>query len=119
MIPVLVFFGGGLGAVLRYGVSELTGKFSPAHFPTATFISNFLASLILGIVVVLFKEKTQSSESLYAFLAVGICGGFSTFSTFAKENLELFERGHITMGILNILVSVTLCMAAVYFGKRI
>lgn len=118
MIPVFVFLGGGIGAVLRYGMTLLLGKVNPAYFPTATFVSNFLASLLLGIFLVLFREKTHQSESFYAFFAIGICGGFSTFSSFAKENLDLFEKGHVAMGCLNILVSITLCIAAVYFGKR-
>jgi len=75
--------------------------------------------LILGITIGFLRHKTQATEGLYAFLVIGICGGFSTFSSFAKENLELFEKGHVLLGILNVLVSVLLCIAAVYFGKRL
>lgn len=119
MLALYVFLGGGIGSLMRYGISQLVGKVNPADFPLATFVSNLLASLILGVGIALLRHKTQSSEQLYAFLVIGICGGFSTFSTFAKENLELFEKGHLFLGILNILVSLVLCIAAVYFGKRI
>lgn len=119
MIPVYIFIGGGLGALLRYGVSSFVGKINPSDFPVATFISNVVASLILGVTIAFLRHKTQTSDAWYAFLVIGICGGFSTFSSFAKENLELFEKGNVFLGVLNILVSVVLCIAAVYFGKRI
>jgi CrcB protein len=52
-------------------------------------------------------------------MVIGICGGYSTFSSFAKENLELFEKGNYLIGGLNIAVSITLCIVAVYVGKKV
>jgi CrcB protein len=118
MLATLIFLGGGIGALMRYGLSQIVAKLQLADLPIATFLSNLVASLIVGVVIGLLRHKTASSEATYAFMVVGICGGFSTFSSFAKENLELFEKGHYLLGIGNIMVSVSLCILAVAIGKR-
>ncbi len=118
MSVVWVFIGGGLGAVMRFllglGVKPYADK-----FPLATLLSNVLASLLLGLFLVMIKSKVQHSEAWNQFLIIGICGGFSTFSSFAKENVELFERGQSALAILNILVNTALCILAVWLTKRI
>lgn len=114
----LVFLGGGLGAVLRFGTGALTNKWWSNTFPLATLISNFAACLVLGVTIAVLRDKIQSNDLWYTFIVIGICGGYSTFSSFAKENLELFEKGNYAIGVLNIAVSVALCIAAVYLGKK-
>lgn len=118
MIWLAVFLGGGLGSLMRYGTGLLTQKYWQHSFPLATLLSNLLACIILGITILILRGKIQHSDWWYAFIVIGICGGFSTFSTFAKENVELFQKGNIGLGILNIGLSVGLCMAAVYLAKR-
>jgi len=115
---LLVFLGGGLGSLLRFGVTAATAKWWNNMFPLATLISNVLACLILGFTIAVLREKVQNNELWYAFMVIGICGGFSTFSSFAKENIELFEKGNYLVGLLNIAVSVSLCMAAVYLARK-
>jgi CrcB protein len=116
---LLVFLGGGLGATMRFGTTALVTKWWQHAFPLATLISNVVACLVLGIVVALLRDKMQSNEQWYTFMVIGICGGYSTFSSFAKENLELFEKGNYLIGGLNIAVSITLCIVAVYVGKKV
>jgi CrcB protein len=115
---ILVFLGGGLGSLLRFSTSAVIGKWWQQAFPLATLVSNVIACLLLGITVAMLRDKVQSNELWYTFIVIGICGGYSTFSTFAKENLELFEKGNYAIGLLNILLSLGLCMAAVYLGKK-
>lgn len=116
---ILVFLGGGLGAVLRFGTSVLTAKWWHQTFPLATLLSNVVACLILGITVALLREKMHTHEAWYTFIVVGICGGYSTFSTFAKDNLDLFDKGNFAIAVLNIAVSVALCIVAVYLGRKV
>jgi fluoride exporter len=116
---LLVFLGGGIGSVLRFGTSALTARWWQHTFPLATLLSNVIACLVLGITVALLRDKMQSHELWYTFVVVGICGGYSTFSTFAKENLELFEKGNVAIGVLNIAVSLSLCIIAVYLGRKV
>lgn len=116
---LLVFLGGGLGATMRFGTTVLTAKWWQHTFPLATLISNVAACLILGITIALLRDKIHSNEHWYTFMVIGICGGYSTFSSFAKENLDLFEKGNYLIGGLNIVVSVALCIVAVYLGKKV
>jgi CrcB protein len=115
---VYVFLGGGLGALMRFGTSSVVAKWWQHLFPLATLLSNILASLILGITVALLRDKIQTHEGWYTFIVIGICGGYSTFSSFARENLDLFEKGNYAIAILNIFVSLSLCILAVYLGKK-
>lgn len=115
-----VFLGGGIGSLVRFGISQLILKFPKSVFPVATLVSNLLASLLLGVLLVLMmRMKPANAETFQAFWIIGICGGFSTFSTFAKENLELMERGQWIIAILNILVSIGVCIGMVYLGRKL
>lgn len=108
-----VGLGGALGAILRYSISLLPMKSS---FPILTFITNLIGAFIIGMVVGLF-EKNYLSSQLNLFLKTGVCGGFTTFSTFSLEALSLFENGKFILAILYIFMSVGGCIIGVYIGK--
>jgi CrcB protein len=119
MNAIWIFLGGGIGSLMRYGVSLLIQKIPALQFPVATLISNATASLLVGVFTVLaFKAKFMEPSGFHALFILGICGGFSTFSTFANENLDLFQKGYSALALLNIVVSIALCIGAVYLGRK-
>lgn len=108
-----VFFGGGLGSLFRYGISKLTHYFYNGNFPLATFISNILSCIIL-IIAVLYVKKMVDSELMKLFLITGICGGFSTFSTFSFETFVLLKTGHYTIALINIVLSLVVGVGLIF-----
>lgn len=114
-----VFLGGGIGSLLRYGVSrawlalDLRGT-----FPWATFASNILATAILAWLVLRMQPHFQERPGLAAFITVGICGGFSTFSTFSYENFLLFREGAPGLAMANIALNLIACLALFFFIAR-
>lgn len=113
---LLVFGGGGLGSVCRF----LVGKLYPAStslFPWATLTVNFLSCLIFGVVMMLGVEKINLSYPLKLVLITGFCGGFSTYSSFTAETVELFKHGHNGLAIGNIVGNFALSVAGLYLGS--
>lgn len=113
MTLVYVFVGGGLGSLARYGVNRLFAGSIP-NFPWATFISNILACIILAIVVLVLTHKSVGNEWLRPLVVIGFCGGFSTFSTFSGEGVQLIMDGNWGIALLNILVSIIAGMGLIY-----
>jgi CrcB protein len=111
----LVFLGGGLGSMLRFGISKTVLLISVFSFPVATIISNLIACLVLGVVVFSIKDRTAISASLVLFLITGFCGGLSTFSTFSFETLQLFRQGMYTYAISNIALSLGIGILSIYW----
>ncbi|WP_026897118.1 fluoride efflux transporter FluC [Daejeonella oryzae] len=112
---LLVFAGGGLGSVCRLMVSKLVNLYSPV-FPMATLASNFLSCVIFGALVMLGFNRMDFSYSLKLLLITGFCGGFSTYSAFTFETVELFKNGQQWMGISNIILNFGISVAGLYLG---
>ncbi|MCC8070045.1 MAG: fluoride efflux transporter CrcB [Ruminococcus sp.] len=107
-----VALGGALGTTLRYAISQIPYK---STFPILTLITNLLGAFLIGIVTGLAVKKNLS-ENTILFLKTGLCGGFTTFSTFSLEAFTLIKNQHITMGIIYIVLSVALCLIGVFSG---
>lgn len=118
-IFVAVFLGGGLGSVLRYCVQMLLHeRIVPYHFPWATFMVNILGSFMIGLFYAL-SARFHLSEEMRLFLTAGLCGGFTTFSTFSNDSLALLRQGDVTMFAIYVLLSVGLGILAVFAGASL
>lgn len=117
---ILVGIGGALGAMARYGFSVLVARFWTAGFPLATLLINIIGSTLMGILVGTFARTTPTmSNDIRLFVAVGILGGFTTFSSFSLDTIVLFERGELTQAIGYVALSVVVCLAGLYLGLLI
>lgn len=111
---LLVFVGGGLGAMARYFVTTtLAGKFG--NFPFGTLTANIFGSFLMGLLVGIIAGRS-SLENVRLLLAVGFLGGFTTFSSFSAETLTLIQGGQNFLAAANILVSVVAGLAACFAG---
>lgn len=112
---LLVFFGGGLGSVLRFIISKFLNT-SENGIPYGTFIVNVIGSFLIGIILGLAAKNESLSHSQTLLLATGFCGGFTTFSTFAYENHVFLKSGDFTSFALYTIVSFALGFLAVFGG---
>jgi CrcB protein len=108
---LMVALGGALGSVARFGLSNLIASRYSGNFPIATLIVNVTGSLAIG-----YLAATTMNPLARAFLMVGVCGGYTTFSAFSLQNLELLQNGNYGAAALNTILSVALCMGAVWVG---
>ena len=112
---LLVAAGGAIGAVGRYLAGLLIAARFGAGFPWGTFFVNVTGSFLIGIVLVLVERGTLPTAARL-FVGVGICGGYTTFSSFSYETLQLLNVGDVGPVLLNIFGQVILCLLAVYLG---
>ena len=113
-----VGLGSALGGMARYGCSGLAARYMGATFPWGTLIVNVSGSLIIGFLATLALADGRLLISPYAraFLMIGICGGFTTFSSLSLETLNLARDGEWLWASANVVLSVTLCLVAVWLG---
>ncbi len=117
MNQVLAIAGGGAaGALLRYWISSGVYLLVGRGFPYGTLVVNVLGSLLMGFLYIWLLERSLAGTAMRAFVLIGLLGAFTTFSTFSMETLNLVEAGHMGKAILNILVSVVLCIGAAALG---
>ncbi|MBP6024222.1 fluoride efflux transporter CrcB [Ferruginibacter sp.] len=113
---LLVGLGGAIGSMLRYAISLLV---TVKQFPYGTFIVNIAGSFIIGAVLALSLKNELFSNNWKIFLATGICGGFTTFSAFAAENMALLQSGKYGIAFIYIMASLLLGIAAVVLGFKL
>lgn len=115
----LVFFGGGVGAVLRYLVNVIMTKYVDDNLYWATLLVNVLGCLLFGIITAVVLKTTLINHSYALALTTGFCGAFTTFSTFAFENINMMNSGQIALSLGYIALSVILGISACYVGLKI
>lgn len=111
---IIVGLGGGIGSMIRYALYYII---KPALFPVATLLINISGSLLIGLVIGL-ALKQVIGDDWKLFLATGVCGGFTTFSAFSYENLELLQNGKIMTALLYIGVSLIAGIGAAWIGLK-
>jgi CrcB protein len=115
---IVVFIGGGIGSVVRFGISMVMYNYYKTVFPLATLVSNLLSCFVFGLAIYLLGGKINTEMPLRLLIITGFCGGFSTFSAFSFETVELMKSGYIAYAVLNVLVSVSACMGIIYLLTR-
>lgn len=110
--------GSALGGMARYGCSGLAARYIGAAFPWGTLIVNVSGSLVIGFLAALAAAdgRLLISPDARAFLMIGLCGGFTTFSAFSIETLDLARDGDWLWAGANVVLSVVLCLLAVWLG---
>ena len=111
---ILVFLGGGLGSVCRFGMSQLLVRYQ-LNFPLATLLANASACLLLGILTGLALRDGVPGTHRHLWM-IGFCGGFSTFSTFSNETWALLQSGQTGLALLNVAASLGVCLIAIWAG---
>ena len=110
-----VALGGAAGSLLRYWMSGWLNT-PEGRLPVGTLSINVIGSLLMGITFVLIMEKARLSPELRPLIMTGMLGGFTTFSTFSLEAVTLFNEGHTGAALIYVLLSVILCITALYIG---
>jgi len=111
---LLVFLGSGIGGCLRLGVSLLAKNYFPVSFPLGTLVANFLACILAGWLISKNTGPFPATFSWHILLVVGICGGFSTFSTFGFETWEMLAADKWGLALVYVLASVFLGLFAMW-----
>jgi len=116
---VWISLGAILGAGLRYFVSRVFARALSASFPYGTLAINVTGSFLLGLFLTWTTERVFADPRWRLFMAVGFCGSYTTFSSYAYETIMYFEQGHWSLFATNILTNNVLCLAAVIAGAAV
>lgn len=113
---LVVFIGGGAGSLARFYLSSALYQYLGKSFPYGILIVNVVGCLMMGFLAILLFHKFGGDGILRPALLVGFLGGFTTFSSFSLDALEMLQEGHIGKGVLYIGLSVVLCLIATAVG---
>lgn len=113
---LVVFFGAGIGGMLRHAVNVIAPRLLGLAFPYGTVAINVSGSLVMGLLIGYFASQHDPGQTWRLFLTTGIIGGYTTFSAFSLETVLLYERGELLLSALYVLGSVVLSIAALFAG---
>ncbi|MEL7425685.1 MAG: fluoride efflux transporter CrcB [Bacteroidota bacterium] len=116
MTYVWVFVGGGLGSLCRFGLAQWLNR--SGDYPWGTLLANGLACIILGVLVGVASKQSLSVEARL-LLMTGFCGGFSTFSTFSNELIQMLRQTDYTSAFVYLMLSMIFGLLAILLGMRI
>ena len=116
---LLVAGGGAVGSVCRFLTSSTVQRFTNTDFPFGTLSVNIIGSLVMGFLYVILVERSSMSMEWRALLLIGLLGGFTTFSSFSIETMNLLEQALWLKVITNIVASVVTCLFATWLGMKI
>jgi CrcB protein len=114
-----VLVGGAIGSLSRYGLDSWVERNTVSDFPWGTFAVNVTGCLVVGFVIAALVDRHQAPAWLRAALVVGFCGGFTTFSTFSQETVDLLEAKLTMLAVANVSASVVTAILAVLLGAAI
>lgn len=113
---IYVATGGSIGSLLRFLLTGYVYQWLGRGFPWGTLVVNVIGSLLMGFLFFMFTERVMINADLRSAILIGGLGAFSTFSTFSIETLNLIESGATILALANVLLSVILCVCAVWVG---
>lgn len=116
---LLVALGGAVGSVSRFGIGELITNKANTSFPWATLFINLLGCFLIGLILGLSQKYDFAHYSIRSFFIVGLCGGFTTFSTFSLDTLRLFQNSQNIQAIVYILASILIGLALTMLGYNL
>ena len=116
MLLIWIAVGGGLGSVLRYLMVTRVDQWNAGAFPIGVLSVNALGSFLIGLIAIQLTQQSYLQPELRASLVVGLLGGFTTFSTFSYNSLQLILEGEYISALLNVVLSVLVCIMAAGAG---
>lgn len=119
MTVLLVALGGALGSVLRYKIDGWVQAGAGGAFPWGILVVNVTGAFVAGLLMTVLLERTSVSDEVRTGLLVGVLGGYTTFSTFSLQSLDLANAGLWGYVVLNVLASVTGALLAVWLGQQL
>jgi fluoride exporter len=113
---IYIAIGGAIGSVLRFFTSILVAKYWNSHFPLATFLANCVGCFLMGMFMGFLHKNQLADSHLKWFLITGFCGGYTTFSAFGFENINLFQQQNSFLAFTYIVLSIISGLFAVWLG---